>query len=110
MRTRGQLVVVLLGLSLTGEVKAGLYFPAEPTPWPLPTNPRHFQDVLGERKNVAVKNEQAKAGPLRERVEELVKKLDPERRSLTLTVEESINLGACYILLQNPNDAIDVLE
>jgi len=69
-------------------------------------NPRHFQDVLGERKNVVATG--AKAMPLRERIEELVKRLAPKGR--TLTVQESINLSACYLLLQKPNDAIVVLE
>ena len=42
MRTRWLRVAVLLGVSVAGPARAGVYFPAEPTPWPLPTNPKHF--------------------------------------------------------------------
>jgi hypothetical protein len=108
MRTQGVSVAVLLGLWAVSPARAGVYFPADPTPWPLPTIPRHFQDVLGERKNVRVPKDQAKPGPLHERVEELVKRL--ESKGPNLTVEERINLSACYILLQKPGDAIKLLE
>jgi thioredoxin-like negative regulator of GroEL len=112
MRTRWLLVAALLGVSAASPVRAGVYFPADPTPWPLPTNPRHFEDVLGERKSVATTNQFAKDKPslLRKHVEDIVNKLAPKRRQGKLTVEESINLGASYILLQKPNDAIEVLE
>ena len=36
-----------------GPARAGVYFPADPTPWPLPANPKHFELLLGERQNVA---------------------------------------------------------
>src|SRR5437899_6566369 len=108
MRTRWLPVAVLLGVSVASPARAGVYFPADPTPWPLPTNPRHFEDVLGERKNVVATN--AKPMPLRKHVEKLVEDLAPKRRRGNLTGEESISLGACYILLQKPNDAIDVLQ
>lgn len=108
MRTRWLLVAALLGVSAASPARAGVYFPAEPTPWPLPTNPRHFEDVLGERKNVAAPN--AASMPLRKHVEKLVEELAPKRRRGNLTVEESINLSACYILQQKANDAVEVLE
>src|SRR5262249_36904477 len=108
MRMRWLPVAVLLGVWAASPGRAGVYFPADPTPWPLPANPRHFQDVLGERKNVVAMG--AKAMPLRNHIEKLVENLAPKRRRGNLTIEESINLGACYILQQKPNDAIEVLE
>ena len=94
MRTRWLPVAVLLGVSVASPARAGVYFPADPTPWPLPTNPRHFQDVLGERKNVVATNADVKPMPLRKHVEKLVEDLAPKSRRGNLTVEESINLGA----------------
>src|SRR6266542_2682271 len=108
MRTQWLLVAALLSVSVASPARAGVYFPAEPTPWPVPTNPRHFEDVLGERKNVVAPT--AKPMPLRKHIEKLVDELTPKRRRGNLTVEETINLSACYILQQKPNDAIEVLE
>src|SRR5262249_13029603 len=95
----------LLSVSATGPVRAGVYFPADPTPWPLPTSPKHFELLLGERQNVGSSDPQAieKSSPLRKRVEAMIKQLEPKRRS-GLTLEETLNLSACYLLQPRKTD------
>ncbi|HKB39786.1 MAG TPA: hypothetical protein VKD72_25340 [Gemmataceae bacterium] len=117
MRTRWLLVAALLGVSAASPARAGVYFPAEPTPWPLPTNPKHFQLLLGERQNVASLDPQVKKSPLRLRVEKMIKELEAKRQSGKLTVEESLNLSGCYLLQPRTEqqrsrlpDAVKVLE
>src|SRR5436309_10880197 len=98
MRTRWLPIAVLLGVVTVRPVRAGLYLPAEPTPWPLPTKPEHFELILGERQNVGSWDPQIKKMPLRSRIEEMIKQLEPKRRSVPgLTLEESLNLSACYL-------------
>lgn len=118
MRTRWLQVAVLLSVLTARPVRAGLYFPAEPTPWPLPTNPQYFELILGERQNVGSRDAQVRKLPLRIRIEEMIKQLELKRRSVPgLTLEESLNLSACYLLQpideggrSRVSDAIMVLD
>jgi hypothetical protein len=113
-------VAALLGLSLACcPARAGLYLPAKlytsqgreapklgkgevfvGGPWPLaPTPERYYRFQLQDSRNVGSKEPGAVEGPLRVRVRNLVKELEGKGSSLTL--EETITLGGCY-LLQDP--------
>lgn len=99
------LAVCLLGAGL---VRAGVYCPAEPLPWPLPSNLTHFKDLLGDLRAVAVvvKDERSPHQRYLKRVADL----EAKGRSVELTVEDRVNLSAYCIRLTQYEKARQVLE
>ncbi len=111
MRTQGLFVAGLLCVTAVCPAgRAGLYLPAEPLPWPLPTNPREYLLDLQERQNVGSTDPQVKPGPLSTRVKKMVEALQDKKRSGSLTTEDVLNLGGGFILLGKHNEAIELMD
>jgi tetratricopeptide (TPR) repeat protein len=102
---------VVLGVCLlpAAAVRAGVYNTAEPLLFPVTWKFPQFQSVLGDLRGAAV-DRPGKANPLREHYLKQVAELEAKERSEGLTVDDRVNLGAYYLRLLRPEDAVRVLE
>src|SRR5262245_54386682 len=88
---------------------AGLYIPAKPAPWPLPTNPNEYLRELRELQSLVSTEPSVLKQDFPKRAREDVAELEGRRRAGKLSVEDGLNLGGYYILQAKYNQAIDVL-
>lgn len=106
-------VALGVGLLSAGAARAGLYNAAErsesPGLYPLPQTFKEFQLALGELRSIAVERA-VPPNPVREHVLKQVAALEAKQRTGKLTVDERVNLGAYYVRLQRPEEAVRVLE
>lgn len=96
----------LLSLLAVTPVRAGLYLPAEPDPWPLPSNPAQFRQIHGELLSVSSVDANVRKRDFPTHVREQIAKLERQLRAGKLSVEDSINLSG-YYLLQAQREALD---
>jgi tetratricopeptide (TPR) repeat protein len=104
---------LLLILFLTGVLRAGLYFPGEAklleskaSLWPVPQSFREFQPTIGDLRTVASEK------PGNPTIKELYvnRAKDLQSKLATLTPLERVELGACLLRLNKPDQAIEVLR
>ena len=101
-------VVAMLGVILVGgAAHAGLYNLNDPLPQHLPPLPYYYdqiQLILGPLRAAAVPPLTKQKNPYAEQAAALESKAPGE-----LTTSDRVNLGACYVRLNRPNDAVRVL-
>ncbi len=107
VRIRVVMAVLALGL-LGGAARAGVYDLDDPVPQHLPPLPLQHADIqliLGPLRAAAVPRQPKQdPGPYEKQAAALEAKAPGDR-----TTFDSVDLGACYIRLNRPNDAIRVL-
>jgi hypothetical protein len=96
MRT-GKLFLVSLLVLLAGvsSLRAGVYFPADPRPWPLP---RSADDYYSQLLDLQTADTRVKGTPLILGAKVLAEKERLETVG-NLSLEDRINLGGCYALI-----------
>src|ERR1019366_2556871 len=101
------LAALAVGL-LGGAVRAGVYNLNDPLPQhfpPLPYLHDQIQLVLGPLRKAALPPVLNQPGPYEAQAAELERKAPQD-----LTTIERVNLGACYLRMNRPNDALRVLR
>ena len=108
------LIAGLLGL-ICPPVRAGLYLPAEKGYWRVPTKPRQYRIILDDRQSLLPAVD-PNADPKAEKpfyakqVHETAAALEKKFKEGQITIEEGVSLGGYYILLNQPDNAILIME
>jgi tetratricopeptide (TPR) repeat protein len=104
---RTVLAVLAVGL-LAGSVRAGVYNLDDPLPQHLPPLPylhEQIQLILGPLRKAALPPVLNQPGPYEVQAAKLERKAAQD-----LTTIDRVNLGACYLRMNRPNDALRVLR
>ncbi len=104
-----RIILALLAVGLVGaSVQAGIYNLNNPLPQHLPPLPfmhDQIQLVLGPLRRAALPPVAGQPGPYEVQAAEL-----EQKEPADLTTIDRVNLGACYLRMNRPNDALRVLR